>query len=177
MNTIPTTRTRSSARPIVSWLAVALLAPALTGCAGEKKADPTALRAEIEAANKQFMDTFAKADAAGLAAAYTDDALVLPPGSQTLEGRAAIESLWKGLLSLPVKEIQLETREIFGHDGEACEVGRYRIIANDGSVFEAGKYVVVWRRGESGWKLHRDIWNADVPAPALPAAAPADSAR
>ena len=160
----------------IGW-GLALLAALLAGCAKEKKTNPDVLRAEIDAANKQFMETFARADAAGLAASYTDDAQMLPPGSQTLEGRQAIEGLWKGLFGLPVKEFQIETRELLGHDGDVCEVGRYRLIGTDGSIFEAGKYIVIWRRGEGGWKIYRDIWNADVPAPTLPAAAGADTLR
>ena len=165
------------AAPMIASLALALLAAVSAGCAGGKKSDPDAVRTEIEAANKQFMEIFARGDAATLAGAYTEDAQALPPGSQIVEGRAAIEAMWRGLYSLPVKEIQLETKEVVGHEDDACEVGRYRLIGNDGSIFEAGKYVVIWRRGEGGWKLYRDIWNADAPAPTLPAAAVADSAR
>jgi uncharacterized protein (TIGR02246 family) len=160
----------------MGWCLV-FLAVALAGCAKEKKTDPAALRLEIDAANKHLMETFARADAAGLAAIYTEDGQMLPPGSQTVEGRTAIEALWKGLFALPVKEFQVETRELLALDDDACEVGRYRLIGTDGSIFEAGKYVIIWRRGVGGWKIYRDIWNADVPAPTLPAAAGADTLR
>jgi len=177
MNTIPSSGSLRRAAPIVAGLAAAVLMAVAAGCASEKRQDPEALRAEIDAANKHFMETFAKGDAATLAGAYTEDAQALPPGNQTVEGRSAIEAMWRGIFSLPVKELQIETREVVGQGDDASEVGRYRLIGNDGSVFEAGKYVVIWRRGEGGWKLYRDIWNADAPAPTLPAAAVADSVQ
>lgn len=176
MNAIPNIGIARRTASAVACLAAAFLAASFSGCASEKKQDPDALRAEIEAVNKHFMETFARGDAATLAGAYTEDAQALPPGSQVVEGRPAIEAMWRGIFSLPVKEFQLETREVVGHGDDASEVGRYRLIGNDGTVFEAGKYIVIWRRGEGGWKVYRDIWNADAPAPALPAAAVADSA-
>ena len=176
MNAIPSRRSDRFRTHAPTWLTVALLAAA-AGCASGKKADPASLRAEIDAANKRFMETFARADGSALSEMYTEDAQLLPPGSQAIEGRAGIETLWTGLFALPVKEIQLETRDLFGHGDDACEVGRYRLVGNDGSIFEAGKYTVIWRRQEGGWKLHRDMWNTDVPAPAVSATAPADSAR
>jgi ketosteroid isomerase-like protein len=29
----------------------------------------------------------------------------------------------------------------------------------DGNVVGEGRYIVIWKRTDAGWKLHRDIWN------------------
>ena len=34
----------------------------------------------------------------------------------------------------------------------------------DGQVTSQGKYSVIWKRTPEGWRLHRDIMNADAPA-------------
>jgi ketosteroid isomerase-like protein len=28
---------------------------------------------------------------------------------------------------------------------------------------DKGKYIVIWKHTASGWKLHRDIWNSNLP--------------
>ena len=47
----------------------------------------------------------------------------------------------------------------------AAEVGRYVLAMADGTEVDRGKYIVLWRHTEDGWKLHRDIFNSDLPAP------------
>jgi ketosteroid isomerase-like protein len=51
----------------------------------------------------------------------------------------------------------------------AFEVGTYAMKLKDGTVADRGKYVVVWLKEDGKWKLHRDIWNTSLPAPAPPA--------
>ncbi|TAK36590.1 MAG: nuclear transport factor 2 family protein, partial [Lysobacteraceae bacterium] len=48
------------------------------------------LKAQIEAANRRFMDFFDSGDLQGLAECYTADAQFLVPGVEPLVGRAAI---------------------------------------------------------------------------------------
>jgi ketosteroid isomerase-like protein len=33
-------------------------------------------------------------------------------------------------------------------------------------MLDEGKYVVIWKRHQGKWKLHRDIWTTSMPAPA-----------
>jgi hypothetical protein len=45
------------------------------------------LQEEIQAANVKFTDAFAKGDADAMAALYTSDCKVMPPGSDVIEGQ------------------------------------------------------------------------------------------
>ena len=94
-----------------------------------------------------------------------------------IEGRAAIEEMWRWLVGRSPSELtlKLETLELNGDGDHACEVGRYKRTNRDGKVIDSGKYIAIWRHGEDGWKVHRDLFNAD-PAPAPPPAQPAGSA-
>jgi uncharacterized protein (TIGR02246 family) len=56
-----------------------------------------AQKAEIEAVNAKWIDFFNKGDFAGVASLYSEDATAFPPGSGMVEGRAAIEALWKSM--------------------------------------------------------------------------------
>jgi hypothetical protein len=46
----------------------------------------------------------------------------------------------------------------------AWEVGNYKIAAVDGTTVDKGKYVTIWKFQDKKWKLHRDIFNSDLPA-------------
>jgi ketosteroid isomerase-like protein len=52
-----------------------------------------AQRAEIEAANRKWMEFFSKGDFDGPASLYIVDATVLPPGSGMIKGRVAIAAM------------------------------------------------------------------------------------
>src|SRR6201987_6354597 len=51
-------------------------------------------RATIEKHNDVWTAAFNKGDAAAVAALYTEDAYVLPPGSAMVKGRPEIEAFW-----------------------------------------------------------------------------------
>ena len=119
----------------------------------------------ITAANKTFMATFERADAAGMAGHYTENGQLLPPGGDFVKGRPAIQAVWQGFMDMGIKAVNLETIEVEGHFNTATEVGKYTITGEDGKVIDTGKYVVIWKRERGQWRLHRDIWNTSVPAP------------
>lgn len=147
----------------------------LAGCVPQAHEDAADVRAAVDASNRQFMDAFARGDAGRIATLYADDAQLLPPGNMPVQGRADIESLWRGVLALPVKEMHLTTVEFTVHGEDASEVGRYTLLGNDGRELDAGKYIVLWKKGAAGWKLHRDMWNSNAPVVTAPPAAPPDS--
>ena len=98
-----------------------------------------------------------------MAALYTANATLLPPNSARVTGSAAILEFWKGALAGAPARGKLTTGEVEAHGDTAHEVGTYELSAADGKVVDKGKYVVVWKREGGQWKLHRDIWNSDMP--------------
>jgi uncharacterized protein (TIGR02246 family) len=113
----------------------------------------------IAAANDAFMEAFARGDAAAVAALYTEDARLLPPGSDPVDGRAAIEAFWQSVMDSGVAKATFATDEVEGVGDTAYEVSRYTMYDADGSMIGEGNYIVIWKRTDVGWKLHRDIWN------------------
>ncbi|NOT64063.1 MAG: SgcJ/EcaC family oxidoreductase [Acidobacteria bacterium] len=121
----------------------------------------------IQAGNANFMAAFQRGDAAGVAACYTADGQLLPPGSTPLSGTANITAFWQGAMSLGIKSAQLATQSIEERGDLAVEVGQYTLdIQPDGTaaMTDIGKYVVVWKNDGGTWKLHVDIWNTNNPA-------------
>jgi uncharacterized protein (TIGR02246 family) len=122
------------------------------------------VRAAVEAGNKKFLAALSRADAAGLSGLYTTNAQVFPTHSDIVRGKQAIEQFWKGVIDSGVKGAVLKTLEVERRGDTAYEVGTYSMTGEGGKVVDAGKYVVIWKRQEGQWKLHRDIWNTNRPA-------------
>lgn len=123
------------------------------------------VKAAVDAANKKFGTAIAAGNAAGVAALYTEDAMALPPNGEAVRGRAAIEKAFQGMIASGVKEVTLTAQEVEGHGDTATEVGAYSVKDGAGKELDRGKYVVVWKRVQGDWKLHRDIWNSNMPMP------------
>ena len=120
--------------------------------------------AEIAATNQVFMGAFSTGDAANVASHYTRDGQLLPPQSELVTGREAIQAFWQGALDMGIKEVKLETVEVEGHGATAVEVGKYTLFAEGGQLADSGKYMVVWKNEDGNWRLHRDIWNTSQAA-------------
>ena len=123
------------------------------------------VRQAIEAGNEKFMSHFSQANAAGLAALYTQQGQVLPTHSDFVTGRPAIEAFWQSVMDMGIKGASLEILETKACGETAYEVGKYTLKGAGGQVLDSGKYVVIWRQEDGQWKLHRDIFNSSLPAP------------
>ncbi len=133
---------------IMGWLSLAT-APALAQD-----------RATIEKLNDAWTAAFNKGDAAAVAALYTEDAYVLPPGAEMVKGRAAIEAFWRQATQ-QLTDAKLMTVDVVPLGPEAArEVGTVTLKTKTQPPQEVtGKYVVVWRKTGGDWKLATDIWN------------------
>ena len=123
------------------------------------------VRSLIQSANQKFMDAFSRADAAAIAALYTDNPKLLPPGFPMMTGKEAVQSFWQGAMDMGIKEAILQTIEVESQGDLASEVGRFTLTmqpSGSESTTMTGKYVVVWKNQDGAWKLHIDIWNTDA---------------
>lgn len=146
---------------------VAGLAAVMALSAGASFAQET--RAAIEAVNKEFVAAFAKHDANAVAGFYTANGEVLPPNAAAIRGKAGIAKMWQGVFDAGIATADLKTTEVHAQGALAFEIGTYAMKLKDGTVADRGKYLVVWQKEDGKWKLHRDIWNTSLPAPAPPA--------
>lgn len=141
----------------------AVAAGLLLGCAADTP-QPLDVTEALEAANSDFVAAFARSDAAALAGLYTEDAQLLPPNSDVVSGPTAIQELWQAVMDAGVAEMRLTLEEAEGSGDTAFEVGRYSLHDADGNAIDDGKYIVIWKRAQGRWRLHRDIWNTSRPA-------------
>ncbi|MDB6091720.1 MAG: hypothetical protein JWN85_4504 [Gammaproteobacteria bacterium] len=137
---------------------------AFIGCLAQP-ARADGVRDGIEAANAQFSAAAAKGDSAQLAALYAADGQLLPAASDVIRGTDAIQKFWQGALDSGIAGVGLKTLEIFADGSTATEVGQYELSDKAGKVVDHGKYIVVWRHEGGKWKLLRDMFSTNVPAP------------
>jgi uncharacterized protein (TIGR02246 family) len=119
-------------------------------------------KAMIEKLNEVWTAAFNKGDVAAVAALYTEDAYVLPPGSAIVKGRAAIEAFWRQAAQ-QMTDAKLTTVDVLPLGRSAArEIGTVTLKTKSQPPQEVvGKYVVVWRKIGRDWKLATDIWNTD----------------
>ena len=118
------------------------------------------IRAQIDKANLVFETAFAKGDAMGVANCYTADGMLLPPGAASITGIPDIAAFWDGGMKGGIAKIDLITLEAEQHGDTAIEVGRAELFGKNGSLLDNAKFVVIWKRVDGVWKLHRDIFNS-----------------
>lgn len=115
--------------------------------AGTPKADPA--RAPIEKQGTAFAEAFNRGDIAAVAAMYSDDAIVFPPDGDMVQGRSAIEALWKATRDSGVQAIDFTVLDVRSSRDMAVEVGKADLKiapANQPESSQTVKYVVVWKR-------------------------------
>lgn len=127
--------------------------------------DLVAAKSAIDAANAKFTEAFRKGDSAAVAAAYTSDGWMLPPNGDIIKGSDIVHA-WGAFIRMGVKDLKLTADEVTGSQDQLTEVGHYEIRGDQNAVWDKGKYIVVWKQENGSWKLHRDIWNSSMPAPA-----------
>jgi uncharacterized protein (TIGR02246 family) len=119
-------------------------------------------KATIEKLNDAWTAAFNKGDAAAVAALYTEDAFVLPPGSDMVKGRAAIGAFWRQAAQ-QLTDAKLTIVDVLPLGPEAArEIGTVTLKTKAQPPQDViGKYVVVWRKTGGDWKLATDIWNTN----------------
>jgi uncharacterized protein (TIGR02246 family) len=121
------------------------------------------VREAIIQGNRRLEAAYQSGDPAAVARLYTDDARLMPTGSEVITGREAIAEFWRGVMDLGIQRAQLETFEVDNQGHTAIETGEYRLFGEGDHQLDRGKYVVVWKEALGEWRLHWDIWNTSVP--------------
>lgn len=150
-------------------------APKETAMAGtESTASTSAALSSEDQSRIRAVDTdWAKAATAGngqaIAALYTDDATLLPPGEPIVKGEAA-KKYWVEFGKGFSGPTELNTATVEGSGDLAYAVGTYRMALTPKKAgskplpVDEGKYIEVLKRQNDGsWKILHDIWNPNAP--------------
>jgi uncharacterized protein (TIGR02246 family) len=161
------------------WCGV-ILAASIAGCATGTNDQPhpavstqpadtrVADEAAIRAASAAWSQAAAAKDVDKALSFYTDDVVMMPPGTVVANGKEAARQGWTKMLALPGPGLSFQTTavEVARSGDMAYETGTYDFAVKDKAgktSDEKGKYVVVWKKqqGDGSWKAAVDIYNPD----------------
>jgi uncharacterized protein (TIGR02246 family) len=151
---------------------------ALTACASDGTQPDSRATADAQDDIAQLHAAFTKAfnakDASGMAATYTDDAILMSPNMPEEKTSIAIETYARqvfanspagGGILLNVNDVQL-----LGNGWAYCS-GFYTLLGANGTTADRGKFLEVLKQTDKGWKIHRESFNSDMPMPSMSAPA------
>ena len=174
----PTNQTDKGA-PVNILKSAAIVAVGLVALAGCKPAavDTSAAETEIKAASRAWVTAYSAGDAEAVAALYTADAELMPPGAPTAVGHDAIRDFIASD-SAATKAAGMafalndDDKVIISGD-LAVHSGSFVVTDASGATVDTGMYMEAVQKKDGKWLMARDTWNSNkAPAPA-PAAMPA----
>jgi ketosteroid isomerase-like protein len=120
--------------------------------------------AEIAANNRAFELAVETGNIDAIGTLLAPDVMALPPDGPIVSGKESVKQLWSSAISEHgIKSCRISSDRLDFAADMASEVGHATMtLAPPGGKIETAKikFVVVWKRIEGRWLLHRDIWNA-----------------
>jgi uncharacterized protein (TIGR02246 family) len=101
---------------------------------------------------------------AAVASLYAEDARILAPDHEVINGRRAIEQYYKAEFAANPTKSETTLLEVIGDGDFPFETGTWVNRNPDGTVGYKGKHMVVWKRDGDSWRIFRETWNIDAPA-------------
>ena len=159
------------------FLPPALALLLIAGCAAPAPqaaapVDVAALKTTIQAREQEWSAAFMTANAASIAALYTEDGASIQATGDWNRGRPAIgQGLQPQFDSTTFTAREDITEEVIPvGPNYVFEVGHYSSVGTskaDGKPrTTAGRYIVLWRKDADGvWRLHRDLGTDAPPKP------------
>ena len=144
-------------RKVVLMFALVLLALPTAAQAQDKEH----AKAALKEMTPKWQAAFNAGDAAGVAALYTKDGVLLPPNSAPVEGREAITAFWAAILETGTTG-ELTPQQMYGMGENAAEVGMFVLTGADGSHLDHGHYTLVYEMVDGEWQIASDMWNSDM---------------
>ena len=112
---------------------------------------------------QQFQKSIEQGDLGNIGNLYTEDAKILPPNMDMLEGRDSIQAFWQRASEMGIKSYQPEILEVEYSGNLGIFVGKYTLYGDGSQVNNKGKFLIVFKNIEGKWKVYRDIFNSSIP--------------
>lgn len=164
-------------RRLSQLLMTACCLVALSACASDGGTQPDSrstadAKDDILQLHAAFTKAFNAKDASGMAANYTDDAILMPPNQPEVKTSIGVGTYARQVFSNPASTsilLNADNTEVLG-GGWAYSSGFYTLLDTSGHTVDKGKFLEVLKQTDKGWKIHRESFNSDMP---MPSSAPA----
>lgn len=122
------------------------------------------IQAQISAINAKFDQAFNTKNPADIAPLYADNAVVMPaPAGEPVNGAAAIQAFFAGLINAGVIEHQLTLVDAVEDGSLAYQRGKWAaaMINEQGEKqsFGGNVHLVYRKQADGNWKAVTHIWN------------------
>ncbi len=123
---------------------------------------------EVKRLNDSYAEGWRRNDRTALLALFRSDAVIIPSGSQPIQGTAAIANFWwpPNGGRTTVTEFRQTTDEIGGNADYAFARGTfafdftYEVDGNSQKLSNAGNYLMLFARDERGqWQITHRMWS------------------
>ena len=119
------------------------------------------IKQAIEDLWRRVIESDKKGDAAAVAAAYTNDAIIIDPSAPTVTGKANIEKFYKDVLATTHVLEVTRTQSSFETSGNlAVETGTYTQRVQEAGKSPAevrARYTIVFKNVNGRWLVSRDV--------------------
>ena len=112
---------------------------------------------------QQFQKSIEQGDLGNIGNLYTEDAKILPPNMDMLEGRDSIQAFWQRASEMGIKSYQPEILEVEYSGNLGFFVGKYTLYGNENKIINKGKFITVFKNIDGEWRVYRDIFNSSIP--------------
>lgn len=125
-------------------------------------------RKAIAASNEVYFQAFVKGDSSLFIERYADDGCIMAPGLPALCGTDAARRFFRTAYhDIGLRNGKFITTGVYGlGDGYVVEEGLWQSFGANQMMFDDGKFLVLWKKTAKGWKMFRDSFSSNHPAPA-----------
>jgi ketosteroid isomerase-like protein len=104
---------------------------------------------------------------AGVVALYASDGCRMPPNQEAVHGTDAILAQLKAGKDRGLANVKIAVTSADSSGDVGYGTGTYVITGADGSHIDHGKWMLVSKKSNGVWKTQCDIFNSDMPVPAM----------
>src|SRR5687768_7283342 len=110
-------------------------------------------KADIQQMEDKLAEAINKGDAAAVGEIYAEDAQLLPPGAEMIQGREGIQKYWEAAFQ-EVGDVKLTTEDVETINDETVrEIGSFTGKTKGEQAQEiTGKYVIIWEKDGDEWQ-------------------------
>jgi len=130
-----------------------------------KESKSTSVQAAIHERTREFEQSMANSDAAGVANCYTEDAEFMAPNEEAVKGKNNIQTTIAGYISEGFTQYKVASTTVYGSAGVVGVQTEYSLSQKDGKNSDSGKSIQLWKQENGDWKIFRDCFNSNLPAP------------
>jgi uncharacterized protein (TIGR02246 family) len=166
-------------KAFVTLCGTAVIALSMAACNQTPPPAPDTHDADVKAITDtevQANQAWAAKDLEKAMAFYADDAVLMTPGSEAVNGKDAVRASMKDMMADPALSLTFQSSKVdVAKSGDlGYTVGTYKLTVTDPithkPINDHGNYVTTFRKQADGsWKAVADIASSAVPPPAPPA--------